>query len=122
MKAWMSFVESFNIYYLLIVKEMVRLRFMAVCQDLWAASVLCRLQKNIQDEKKEYTPISFYKNTFYKNIQAEIPEKTRTSIRTYQPQFWAEKCFFFLFRSKLVIVNTKSFYILFNFTSYCNLG
>ena len=24
------------------------------------------------------TPISFYKNTFYKNIQAEIPEKIRT--------------------------------------------
>jgi len=38
----------------------------------------------------ELTPILFYKNTFYKNIQAEIPEKIRTLIRTCQPQFWAE--------------------------------
>ena len=63
------------------------------------------------------TPISFYKNTFHK----KSPPKKRTSIRTCQPQFWAEKCFF-LFGSKFVIVNTKSYYILSNSTSYCNLG
>ena len=40
-------------------------------------------------EWRKATPISFYKN-----IQAEIPEKVRTLIRTCQPQFWAEKNFF----------------------------
>ena len=33
----------------------------------------------------------FYKKTVYKNIQAEIPQKIRTSIRTYQPQIMTRK-------------------------------
>ena len=33
----------------------------------------------------------FYKKTVYKNIQAEIPEKIRTSVRTSQPQIMARK-------------------------------
>ena len=31
------------------------------------------------------TPFFSYKKTVYKNIQAEIPEKMRTSTRTSQP-------------------------------------
>ena len=42
------------------------------------------------------TPFLLYKNTFYKNIQAEILEKIGTSVRTCQPQFWVKK-FFVLF-------------------------
>ena len=33
----------------------------------------------------------FYKKTVYKNIQAEIPEKIRTSVRTSQPRIMARK-------------------------------
>jgi len=54
------------------------------------------------------TPILFYKNTFYKNIQAENPEKIRTSIRTCPASILDEKNFFFIFRSKFVRANTKN--------------
>ena len=40
------------------------------------------------------TPFLFYKNTFYKNMQAEIPEKIRTLIRTCPASILGEKIFF----------------------------
>ena len=47
-----------------------------------------------QVQKKYCTPFFFYKNTFYKNIQAEIPEKIRTSIRTCPASILGEIFFF----------------------------
>ena len=43
------------------------------------------------------TPFLLYKNTFYKNIQAEIPENIRTSMRTCPASILGEKIFFFIF-------------------------
>ena len=80
----------------------------------------CQLRSNWKQITS--TPFLFYKNTFYKNIQAEIPEKKRTSIRTYPALILDGKYFFSILGSKFVMANTKSYCILFNFTSFCNLG
>ena len=44
----------------------------------------------------------FYKKTVYKNIQAEILEKIRTSVRTSQPQIVARKRILPYFDQKLL--------------------
>ena len=69
-------------------------------------------------QQSSTTPFFFNKKTVYKNIQAEIPEK----IRTCSASILGEKIYFFIFGSKFVMVNIKSYYILFKFTLYYNLG
>ena len=61
-----------------------------------------------------------YKNTIYKNVQAEIPEKNKNIDENLRSLNFGWN-FFFLFESKSIFAKTSS-YILFNFTSYCNLG
>ena len=46
----------------------------------------------------------FYKKTVYKNIQAEIPEKMRTSVRIFQPQIMARKRILEYFRQNLLFL------------------
>ena len=63
-----------------------------------------RLQTSYQSRKhkdkqkiqidKRHTPFSFYKNTFYKNIQAEISEKIRTLIKTCPASILGKRFFF----------------------------
>ena len=54
------------------------------------------------------TPFFFYKKTVYKNIQAEIPEKIRTSVRTSQPQNMAKKRILQYFGQKLLFLFQNS--------------
>ena len=52
----------------------------------------------------------FYKNTFYKNIQAEISQKNKNIIRTSPASILGKKNFCLIFGSKFVIANRKSYY------------
>ena len=54
------------------------------------------------------TPYFFFKKTVYKNNQAEIPEKIRTSVRTSQPQIMVRKRILKYFSQNLLFFVTKS--------------
>ena len=72
-----------------------------------------QMEKSVRIETD--TPFFLYKNTFYKNIQAEIARKIRTFVRTCPASIWGEKIFFTNFLLKSIFDARKYSHFLINY-------